>query len=233
MTPSEFETEQANARAETQRLVDAANARLIQAWEEKEALSERIRKNSDVQKWRDSSDAWQQEAERLRTALQAAGQETAALQNEIQGLQEELNDCRGMNENLLRINRERSNADRKLQPKKERGGYILLSQESREVREKTTYAWFIATIWESVIQTPYEASVDIDAVWMMMEQEMKSLCLDRLGLTQTDMKLEEAMKQEENMLYRIEYKANYREGYWKIILFHTRPLKMIPKDFIG
>ena len=42
----------------------------------------------------------------------------------------------GLNENLLRIARERANADRKLKPKKEHTGYVVVSSTEKEYRYK-------------------------------------------------------------------------------------------------
>ena len=38
---------------------------------------------------------------------------------------------RGLNKNLLRIARERANADRKLKPKKEHTGYVVVASEEK------------------------------------------------------------------------------------------------------
>ena len=228
LTPSELEAEKEKVKAGLTDRVNDIGARLSAAQRENTELRRKIQEIEE-----ETRRQYRKEISELRTAADAATTEAAELREELAQAEEELGVALAKNENFLRINRERSNADRRLQPKKERPGYVLLSQESREVTEKTKYSLIKATVWESVIQTPYEATVDIDDVWMMMEDELESLCLDRLGLTWLDIQLENAVKEQGNVLYNIEYKANYRAGYWNIILFHTRPLRMIPADFIA
>ena len=58
------------------------------------------------------------------------------LNEELERAHEEGVYLAGLNENLLRIARERANADRKLKPKKEHTGYVVVSSTEKEYRYK-------------------------------------------------------------------------------------------------
>ena len=84
----------------------------------------------------------------LAAALMSANVNSAqakeAAYAEVNGVQKDLEEaCRkieylnGLNKNLLRIARERANADRKLRPKKTHTGYVVLTSSEKEYRYKT------------------------------------------------------------------------------------------------
>ena len=78
----------------------------------------------------------------------------------------------GLNENLLRIARERANADRKLKPKKEHTGYVVVSSTEKEYRYKINRRDFeTATLWETVLQSPYS----IDFTEEQARRQMREL----------------------------------------------------------
>ena len=66
---------------------------------------------------------------------------------------------RSLNENLLRIARERANADRKLKPKKEHTGYSVVFSTEKEHRYGKGKNMTRVMLWETVIQSPY--SIDL------------------------------------------------------------------------
>lgn len=70
---------------------------------------------------------------------------------------------RGLNANLLRIARERANADRKLKPKKEHTGYVVVSSMEKEHRYKDGNGrWRAVVLWETVLETPYTVDFWLD-----------------------------------------------------------------------
>ena len=66
---------------------------------------------------------------------------------------------RSLNENLLRIARERANADRKLKSKKEHTGYSVVFSTEKEYRYGKGKNIIRVMLWETVIQSPY--SIDL------------------------------------------------------------------------
>lgn len=152
---------------------------------------------------------------------------------------------KGLNENLLRIARERANADRKLKPKKEHTGYVVVVSSEKIYRYKSGRRLESVKLWETVIQSPY--SIEFPA------KQAKKLILEeffpengeweaaRLGierwvagdyedfLSAAD-KDEEFIQQNTALTGYRSFRANYRAGYWEMILVHTRPLEVVPKD---
>ena len=73
---------------------------------------------------------------RVLAAETEAGQKVETLEQELAEAQKEVEYQRGLNANLLRISRERANADRKLKPKKEHTGYFVVSTLEKDCRFK-------------------------------------------------------------------------------------------------
>lgn len=152
---------------------------------------------------------------------------------------------KGLNENLLRITRERANADRKLKPKKEHTGYMVVVSSEKIYRYKNRQRLESVKLWETVIQSPY--SIEFPA------EQAKKLILEeffpetgeweaaRLGIEQwvagdyedflsAPDKDEKFIQRNTALTEYRSFRANYRAGYWEMILVHTRPLKVVPKD---
>lgn len=159
--------------------------------------------------------------------------------------QEETAYQRGLNENLLRICRERANSDRKLKPKKKHSGFIVVSSAEREYRYKAGKNLKTAKLWDTVLQSPY--SVDFteeQARRLIMEgmlQEYEDdLCLiEKLGIDEMYqgkyedlLRAPEGAKQlaRQNIMMDERLRANYKAGYWEITFSHTRALKQAPKE---
>ena len=173
----------------------------------------------------------EQTIEKWRTTLEAERAESAHQKR--------------LNENLLRIARERANADRKLKPKKEHTGYVVVVSSEKIYRYKSGRRLESVKLWETVIQSPY--SIEFPA------KQAKKLILEefflengeweaaRLGierwvagdyedfLSAAD-KDEEFIQQNTALTGYRSFRANYRAGYWEMILVHTRPLEVVPKD---
>lgn len=100
------------------------------------------------------------------------------LNEELEKAQDEGMYLAGLNENLLRIARERANADRKLKPKKEHTGYVVLSSTEKEYRYKIDRRnWKTVVLWETVLQSPYS----IDFTEEQAREQTKELTGNRDG----------------------------------------------------
>ena len=144
----------------------------------------------------------------------------------------------GLNKNLLRISRERANADRKIKPKKERSGYVFISMGQRNYRYRVDRNhWEDVILWDTVIQTPYSIQFTAEqAITESMElfarDDNGEWLIGRLGLDyEYDGKYEEMIDdnmfpdwQNFNVILDKRYNANGRAGYWEIIITHTKPL---------
>ena len=94
--------------------------------------------------------------QRVREAEEAAQEQVTAMEEKLTRAEKEVNYQKGLNANLLRISRERANADRSLRPKKEHTGYAVVRSMEKEYRYKISrHSWGKVMLWETVIQSPY------------------------------------------------------------------------------
>lgn len=132
----------------------------------------------------------------------------------------QLERLREENENLYRIMRERANAKRKLQPKKEHNGYLVILTEEYDLRE----AGDLLAVWRTVLQTPYDAAVPVDAVRRRVMQDFQEGILASLDVERMVTAWEPT--DEENLLFRWKFRANAKAGFWEIVLYHTEPIRV-------
>lgn len=173
----------------------------------------------------------EQTIEEWRTALEAERAESARQKD--------------LNENLLRVARERANADRKLKRKKEHTGYVVVVSSEKIYRYKSRQRLESVKLWETVIQSPYSIEFPAEQAKKLIleeffpetgEWEAARLGIERWVagdyedfLSAAD-KDEEIMQQNTALTEYRSFRANYRAGYWEMILVHTRPLEVVPKD---
>ena len=162
----------------------------------------------------------------------AAEQQESALQREL-------------NANLLRITKERANAERGLKPKKEHNGYVVLTSVEKESRYKDSYGHpRTITLWETAMETPYTVDFEAEQVRSLLqelfqkdEDERWPIC--RIGITgnypgkYADMIQDKEWHEdyeEDNIMLERWLRANYRSGYWELVFLHTKPLAVVPPD---
>ena len=184
---------------------------------------------------------------RVTSAEAEADQRVKALEQELAKAQKEAEYQQGLNANLLRISRERANAERKLRPKKEHTGYFVVVTNEKDYRFKVSrHQWNQVRVWETVLQSPYP--VDFTE-----EQARKQIWEDLFGVDKSCYLLrvigimfsygkqyEEMIKIEDwdtkykgkNIALRSELKlrANFRAGYWEASFLHTKPLEVVPPE---
>lgn len=189
--------------------------------------------NTKIDKINAQANKTLQNAERDISSLEdqlAAESRTAALQREI-------------NQNLIRICRERANAERNLRPKKQHTGYVVLDSRMKTYRYKVRSRWEEVVLWEARLQTPYSVQLPAENVKELVESDMKIegdevRLLQNLGihyLYQGD--YEEMLRhrcekfsEDKNTMFPWRYSANYRAGYWEISFLHTKPLGPAPAE---
>ncbi len=179
----------------------------------------------------------------LKQAEDAAEAALDAVRRQLSIAKEEISHQRGLNENLLRICRERANADRKLKPKKKHSGFIVMSSTEREYRYKAGKILKTVRLWETVLQSPY--SVDFteeQARRLIMEgllqEDEDGLCpMKRLGIDAAyPCKYEDLLQNtdtaelvtSQNVMTNVQLRANYRGGYWEIQFCHTSATGRVP-----
>jgi len=137
-----------------------------------------------------------------------------------------------LNAGLLRIMRERSNASRKISPKKDHDGYIALSMKEYEWRFKQDSGkGFSTNIWRSVIQTPYDAGLPFDSVrdYILEDLQYGGILSDLgcMGFVGPEYKGSYSPNKEEeknNVMFNWNFSANFRSGMWEVEIFTTEPL---------
>ena len=162
----------------------------------------------------------------------AAEQQESALQREL-------------NANLLRITKERANAERDLKPKKEHTGYVVLTSVEKESRYKDSYGHpRTITLWETAMETPYTVDFEAEQVRglireLTQEDEDGNWPIRRIGITgnylgkYADMIQDKEWRKDYekyNVMLERWLRANYRRGYWELVFLHTKPLAVVPPD---
>lgn len=194
--------------------------------------------------------------EKIRMAEQELEYRTAAAEKfakeKIQQVEQKLDAERSesdyqrrLNENLLRISRERANADRRLRPKKEHTGYVVVSSAEKEISYKDYYGKNKkAMLWETVLQSPYSVDFTEEQARHQMQELFRRVenggwLIGQIGISATYGKgYEELIREKEwksdvskrNVLLGRRLRANYRAGYWEMIFLHTKPLSSVPKN---
>ncbi|WP_455500998.1 hypothetical protein [Gemmiger sp.] len=179
-------------------------------------------------------------------AREAAYAEVDAMQKDLEEANHKIEYFNGLNKNLLRIARERANADRKLRPKKTHTGYVVLTSSEKEYRYKAMRKeTAVAMLWETTLQSPY--SVDFTeeqaralTAELVQPNEHGETLVGRLGIdTYHNGNYEDLLHEQRcsgrkegsrNIMLKPKLRANYKTGYWEVIFLHTKPLGIVPEN---
>ena len=219
-------------------------SQLLKEKAQAEQESRNTRHDADRAIQRAKSDA-QRQVQQIDAEAQ---QRVSDMEGELATARQEAEYQRGLNANLLRISKERANADRKLKPKKEHTGYFVVSTLEKDYRFKvTTHQWGQARLWETMLQSPY--SVDFtegqarkqiredlfgegeDSLWLISKigvalvYDKRYEDLIRLKEWGTDYKTENIALRRE-----LKLRTNFRAGYWEASFLHTKPLGVVPPE---
>ena len=180
---------------------------------------------------------------RITDAEKKIAKNTAEWEKKLAAEQQESALQRELNANLLRITKERANAERGLKPKKEHNGYVVLTSVEKESRYKDSYGHpQTITLWETAMETPYTVDFESEQVRSLLQElfqkdERWPIC--RIGITGNYLGGYTAMVNDKkwskdyekyNVMLERWLRANYRSGYWELIFQHTKPLSVVPPD---
>lgn len=179
-------------------------------------------------------------------AVEEARQTVEDMKVALAAERDEIAHQRALNANLLRISKERANADRKLRPKKEHTGYLVVFSGEKEHQFKDENRRVKRVLlWETVIQSPYvvdfpEAQIRKQILEELLRKDEDGYRLiDRLGINGIYNKGYGSMIEDRewctgpdkfNIMLKPKFRANFRAGYWEVICLHTKPLNVVPKD---
>lgn len=174
----------------------------------------------------------------MTQALREAEEHTSEAEAAKEELEEALAKQQSLNTHLKRIARERANAKRGLTPKKQRTGYVVLcSSQYRQRYKDPDGKKCIAYTWKSTLQTPYDATVPLDTIEDDLWTELAHRILYPLGFRRTqdaEHNGEYRTWEEDDVelcgLYRWDYNANYKSGFWELTLYHTKGL-IVPEGY--
>lgn len=176
-------------------------------------------------------------------AQEKADEEIRKMVEEVERANAERDYQISLNQNLLRINKEKSNAERKLRPKKEHTGYVVISSQEKEVRYKAGKRMQSLVVWETILQSPYSIDFPEEQARTQIYNELLTneggWKLGDIGITSRYMaSLEEMVENlgqkifEQNRAYSQRLRANYKARYWEYIVLHTLPLERVPKNML-
>lgn len=179
-------------------------------------------------------------------AKEAAYAEVDAVQKDLEEAYRKIEYLNGLNKNLLRITRERANADRKLCPKKTHTGYVVLTSSEKEYRYKTMRKeTAVAGLWETALQSPYSVDFTEEQARALTEElvqpnENGETIVGRIGIDTYyhgsyedllhDQRRSGRQAEDLNIMLKPRLRANYKTGYWEVIFLHTSPLGLVPGD---
>ena len=142
-----------------------------------------------------------------------------------------------LNKTLLEISKNRANADRKLRPKKEHSGYVVVSSTEKKYKYKDGRNLKEIDVWETVLQSPYNMDFSEKQVRKQIQENLfnDKWLIAEIGINAIwDKSIKELFDDEEykDLNCKIEEKirANYKSGYWEIIYTHLKPLDVVPKE---
>lgn len=166
-------------------------------------------------------------------------QKLKAVENRLESYKLEINRLNNLNNNLLRVMKERANADRNIRPKKKRNGYLILNSvqytynfyfENRKKRYLVNLP-----CWRVTIQSYYECSLPFLTIKKEIEKDLTYFS-PKLGINNvynlenvSEEKLYEYWNTEENFIFKATYKQNVRSNFWEVE-YLTRASIQIPED---
>ena len=170
--------------------------------------------------------------------------EVEDLNSTIEEYKQELKRLKGLNGNLLRISRERTNQERNLRPKKAHKGFIVLNRQSlyyklysnvKQPPKSNQPNYIEFSCFKIKIQTPFDASISFD----LIEDEiidafsdfMKDLKIDNWYnynyiINQPISKIKDIIfnSQYDNFIFKYSYTANCKSNLWDIDIYTIKDI---------
>lgn len=141
----------------------------------------------------------------------------------LEELKAENEELRKINNNLMRILKEKANAKRGIKPKKEHSGYIILNQEESELRLQKQGTWKELKCWKIRIQSPIDCLLELDKKLILQGIEDTFNLKQDLIFLKGYLKLSEfndlwelVQTEHVNFIMKSKYKSNNVSGLWEV-----------------
>jgi len=189
-----------------------------------------------VQAEKDTNDKHQSEVQALQDKIEELQDQNISLAQRIYTVEDLYQEQKALNSNLIRIARERANADRGIPGKKNHPGYLVLSSaEYRErVYDKNMHD-ALTNAWRTSLQTPYDASIEYDAVRAQIQADLMDGVFSLLGIVVIPRRdMEDVVidwYETDNAgrghavcgVFKMLFTADFRGGYWTVDLHTNLP----------
>ncbi len=203
--------------------------------QEYETLLDKIR-----QAQKEKTDAIQQGISDVETYKKQAQRDLEEAKEQLAAAQVEVEQQRSLNANLLRIARERANAQRGLTPKKEHMGYRFSGKIS-QTKVKAGYSKktgvLYAASWVATLETPYNGTIPLSSIKNVITEDLtENGVLSSIGvqwwynpesggLWAGDYSDALANDSENSRLFDYKFSINPRTGFWEIELHTTKEIR--------
>lgn len=162
----------------------------------------------------------------------------------VEEQKDEITRLEKLNANLLRISRERANADRNLRPKKSRSGYWLTQYDEVRYSYHEGDEKISVPLYKTVILCPYTASFDWSVASAQIMHELRDdskgpSILTQLGIDKVYEKSEfyedmikdhEWCQNPDDYNIALQPKLGIRRDYWYISMMLTKGVRAFPAD---
>lgn len=166
-------------------------------------------------------------------------EENQKLINEIKRKDERL---KAICNSFVRQCKERSNQEKGQTPKKQHTGYSLVMSNPKDYLYVYKGTRKKIIIFETVFQTPYPIDYSYEDAYELIDQDVvfgeeEYMLLDYMGAEEfsTNNRYEEIYEEysdedlkNKNIFYNQNIRMNGRDGFWELILNHTKPLSSPP-----
>lgn len=183
---------------------------------------------------------------RLYNGYNTLKKQNTTLTEKLEKSEEELERISSSRDNLIRQVKERSNQERNLYPKKQHTGYCLISSNPKDYKCTVSGSKIKEIIYETIFQTPYSINYQYEEVTDLVSDdlsygELGDRFIDYIGIDEVkdfiryddvveEYKYNKHELESINLLYAKNIRMNGRDGYWELILQHTKPLSPLPEN---
>lgn len=171
----------------------------------------------------------------------------SSLDNEHNKVLKNYNNLKKINDNLLRITKERANAERKLKNKKKHSGYVLYSADKYLYKMTEGYGKNTKKMsfncWLVKMQTPYKISIESDSLLRLVYVDFRNTLCPLLNLdsiyTPNEFRswsiadLSSKYKSGEKLIFNLEPKINANKGFWEISFLSSAAINILDEILLN